>query len=864
MTISGVAFRIWRRMNSLLVKCIVGVALVVLAVETFTVTRETADKSRIVREALTVRATEVTNLLAMQTGGSIKFANTAALSEIVGRTIDAAGPSAVGALVLSADGEILHQNRSALFESEAALALAEQTVETGEVSVSPDGLTVAAPAQFGPKGANVGAVVTAWTDRKIMTEMAQRERTTILLSAIIFGFALALMSAFLWFYMSRPLRRVEAAMKRVAKADYKTPVPFTERRDEVGSMARRLDQFRVALGDAAAAQRDTAFKSAAFEGSSAMMMMVDEDFTVTFVNPACAAFLSSLSALLMPRWTGADGSTWIGLSLGGMEDLSDEVAAAHADGGARLPVSCAVRLGDKHLHVNINPTRDQAGRMLGAVIEWIDRTDSQHNAAVLKAIDANQVRLEFDATGRCVQANVIARAVLGLPAPETTVVAFADVFAGDQPGVQSGTRFVEDALAGASMQGQFEARNAQTGATHIIDGAFAAVLDADGAAERSLFLGTDATEARAEIERVEAERAQVSSEQEQVVTALGEALRCLAEGDLTAEIAAHFPQDYEALRQNYNAAVIALRAAIAVVVQNAEAIRHETLEITGAADDLSRRTERQAATLEETAAALDELTTSVRSAAKSADAASTTSAEAQRNAEHGGEVARAAVHAMDQIKTSSEEISKITSVIDDIAFQTNLLALNAGVEAARAGEAGRGFAVVATEVRALAQRSSDAAREINGLITSSEDQVREGVDLVDRTGSALSAIVRSVADISERVAAIAASAREQSNGLNEVNTAVTELDHVTQQNAAMFEETTAASHALTAEADGLAAAVSAFRLGDAPPMLPRKARDIDIAPPPLVVDGPAALPAAPPVPAEALGAREGAAGVRPP
>lgn len=347
----------------------------------------------------------------------------------------------------------------------------------------------------------------------------------------------------------------------------------------------------------------------------------------------------------------------------------------------------------------------------------------------------------------------------------------------------------------------------------IIDCNFSVALDVSGKPKGVILLGVDVTKAETELRKIEAEKAVLAKEQSDVVQILGEALNALATGDLDVDIAVDVPPSYEQLRADFNATVESLRDAISAVIHNSDSIRNETAEITSAADDLSRRTEKQAATLEETAAALDELTVSVRSAAEGADEASKMSADAQRNAERGGNVARQVVDAMDGIKNSSQEISKITSVIDDIAFQTNLLALNAGVEAARAGEAGRGFAVVATEVCALAQRSSHAAREINTLIISSGDQVAQGVDLVDRTGTALASIVISVSAISKRVATIAVSAREQSSGLAEINTAVNELDHVTQQNAAMFEETTAASHALTSEADALVNAVARFKLG---------------------------------------------------
>jgi methyl-accepting chemotaxis protein len=232
-------------------------------------------------------------------------------------------------------------------------------------------------------------------------------------------------------------------------------------------------------------------------------------------------------------------------------------------------------------------------------------------------------------------------------------------------------------------------------------------------------------------------------------------------------------------------------------------------------DDLSRRTENQAATLEETAAAMDELTASVRSAANGAREVEGVVGNARKDAEESEPVVKNAVAAMTEIESSSEEISQIIGVIDDIAFQTNLLALNAGVEAARAGEAGRGFAVVASEVRALAQRSSDAAKQIKTLISESSGQVERGVSLVGQAGDVLTKIAGHINHISGLVGEIASGAEEQSIGLGEINIGVTQLDKVTQQNAAMVEEATASSHALNGDATELSEVVSRFKLNEA-------------------------------------------------
>jgi methyl-accepting chemotaxis protein len=317
-----------------------------------------------------------------------------------------------------------------------------------------------------------------------------------------------------------------------------------------------------------------------------------------------------------------------------------------------------------------------------------------------------------------------------------------------------------------------------------------------------------------EIERAAAEKRRDADEaaQKAVVGNLGEALKHLSDGDLSHRIGQRFPDGYEGLRVDYNAAVEKLSGVIAASLQGVSMIHGGTREITEAADDLSRRTEHQAASLEEAAAALDEITSTVRQTAEGAGRTRKVVERARSAAGASGAIVDQAVSAMGAIEKSSSQIGQIIGVIDEIAFQTNLLALNAGVEAARAGEAGRGFAVVAQEVRALAQRSADAAKEIKTLIATSANEVSQGVDYVGKAGEALRAIADEVEQIDGMVGEMAASAAEQARGLAEVNTTMNQMDQVTQQNAAMVEETTAASHALAQEATRLAERMSELRI----------------------------------------------------
>lgn len=334
-----------------------------------------------------------------------------------------------------------------------------------------------------------------------------------------------------------------------------------------------------------------------------------------------------------------------------------------------------------------------------------------------------------------------------------------------------------------------------------------------------LRLEQEASASRSQSEAARAaaqERAEHEAQQLRfATTTLGDGLRRLAGGDVSFQLAEPFAEEYEQLREDFNTSLKQLGTAIGAVLQTVHSIDNGTREIASGAQDLSKRTEQQAASLEETAAALDEITTNVATASKRTDEARNVAQEANVSAERSAAVVSQAEQAMRRIEDSSEQISNIIGVIDEIAFQTNLLALNAGVEAARAGEAGKGFAVVAQEVRELAQRAATAAKEIKGLIEKSSVEVGTGVKLVLETGQSLKSIGDQVSQINQLMAAIATSAREQSTGLAEINTAVNQMDQSTQQNAAMVEQSTAAAASLSSEASRLRELVNQFHLDSA-------------------------------------------------
>lgn len=777
-----------------------GIVAATILVASFRTTTDLA------QDGLRAKSEAVTRAIAAPAGGAIRFGRTETVEADLRRLFDAEPGVAIAALVVNVDGgTLLEQGQTTSATSAALAAVAAEAMATGARAT--DGFLIAEPVIFGDAAAIVGAVAIAWSPDEAVASIRASKLGILMLAGAVLVLSLAGGVFYLQRSVTRPLRDVGRAMKNVVSGRYETVIPAMGRGDEIGLMAKDLEYFRGMMEQASEATKAAMFQSAAFKSSRAAMLLADRDFNITLTNDAFDQILADKAEDFREQLPGVDLTNLVGRSVDVFHRDPQRNRQMLSAPGA-LPMVTDIRIGRALHQLRVNGVHDEAGELAGYVIEWTDVTAFRRDAAVLRGLEATQVGIRFgkdwtfaEGSGRFAASGGDAEQLAGRTVRDIV----------DPEGLA--TAELESRLAGsAPVNGRFRVDLGRAD-RRTLDGSFCPILDAKGRAVGYQLLGRDVTDQDRALAEAEAARATLQAAQGRVVDALRTGLTRLREGDLTHRIDTPLGADYETLREDFNAACEGLRQTVAGVNEMVGTIRSDVREITGAAEDLSRRTEHQAATLEETAAALAEITAAVNSAAEGARSARAVVGEARGNAESSGRVVRDAVTAMGEIATSSSQISRIVGVIDDIAFQTNLLALNAGVEAARAGEAGRGFAVVASEVRALAQRSSEAAREIGDLIAASTRQVESGVTLVGEAGEALRRIAASVNGISDHVTDIASSAQEQSASLTEVNTSMSQLDQVTQQNAAMFEETTAASQNLVAQADALSARMERFRVG---------------------------------------------------
>ena len=438
-------------------------------------------------------------------------------------------------------------------------------------------------------------------------------------------------------------------------------------------------------------------------------------------------------------------------------------------------------------------------------------TESREMRAMLSALHRSQAVIEFDLQGRVLTANQNFLNVLGYALDEVQGRHHRMFVEKDEAGSTAYAAFWARLNDGQFIADKFT-RFGKGGRRVVIEASYNPILDEQGVPYKVVKFATDVTAAederarRAEMDRLAAQT------QAAVVAGAGGALEALAAGDLTYLIATPFPENYGLLSTNFNRAITSLDSAMGVIRSGAGAMQSGAIEISGSAEDLMRRTQRQDDSLKTTTAALEQVAATVRQTTDNARAADDLVVQTRALAENGIAVLGRAVDAMEEIERSSRHIGQIIGVMDEIAFQTNLLALNAGVEAARAGDAGRGFAVVAAEVRALAQRSADSAREIKLLISSSTTKVDDGVGLVRQSGEALSAINSGIREVSDLMTEVRASTADQAHRLVEVDSAIADMNQVTRQNAGMVEQLRAGSLSLRADCAELTDLIERFRI----------------------------------------------------
>ena len=552
----------------------------------------------------------------------------------------------------------------------------------------------------------------------------------------------------------------------------------------------------------------------ALDNISVAVMTVDRDFVVTGVNRTTRELLMRNQDNFRKLWPGFDAQHIVGMNIDTFHRDPRHQRRMLAD-ESKLPFRTDITVGDLKFALNVSASHDEAGVYDGNILEWMDVTELRTQQGQLAAIDRSQAVIEFSLDGRVLRANGNFLATLGYRLEEIVGQHHSMFVEPGQRGTAEYKAFWDKLGRGEYDAGVYK-RIAKDGREVWIQASYNPVLDQGGRAFRVVKYATDVT---AQIEASDALKRAVAETQEIVQAAQGNDLSQRI--DMTGKSG-----EIGTLCGGLNGLLDTLSGVLATMAESCGTISVAAREIAMGNTDLSQRTEEQASSLEETSASLEELTSTVRQNADNAQQANKLAASASETATRGGTVVSEVVRTMDGITQSSRKISDIIGVIDEIAFQTNILALNAAVEAARAGDQGRGFAVVAAEVRSLAQRSANAAKEIKALISDSVEKVGNGSKLVAAAGQTMDEIVTSVKRVTDIMAEISAASQEQSGGLDQVNTAVAQMDKITQQNAALVEEAAAAAKSMEEQTDGLQQMVGSFVLAGAdaaPPARPTRA-----------------------------------------
>ncbi len=666
--------------------------------------------------------------------------------------------------------------------------------------------------------------------------------------AVIAMIALPVYAAYTAHNVATPIRNFADVVGKIADGNADVDVKDLDRQDEIGDLARAAQRLKEMISVRSRLTQ-------ALDYTSANVMIADGDNNIVYMNRAATLMMRDAEDDLRKELRNFDVDNIIGSNIDAFHKNPSHQQRLVAS--LNTTYTAEISVGIRHFNLIANPILDRKNRRIGTVVEWTDITEKvnrekeeQERKAIEEKIAADNLRIKValdnvttnvllaDNEGNIIYAN---KAVLAmLKHAEDAVQKGLSNFEADKVLGSNFDIFHSD----PSHQRALLKRLTQTYKSEITvgDASFVLianpVINAEGERLGSVVEWSNITRELAVQEEVaeivtgamagdftqriglEDKHGFMRQLSEHINTLLqttslaiedlGEMMAALAKGDLSRRIEKDYAGSFQQLKLDSNVMADQLTDIVNKISSSTTLVTSASSEIADGSADLSERTEQQAANLEETAASMEELAATVRQNSENAQQANQLAANARKVAEKGGDVVSQAVSAMSNISRSSQKISDIIGVIDEIAFQTNLLALNAAVEAARAGEAGKGFAVVASEVRTLAQRSAQASKEIKSLIVDSGSQVKDGVELVNNTGETLSEIVNSVKRVADIVSEIAAASTEQAEGLEQVNTAITQMDEMTQKNAALVEESAAAARSLEQQASELTTQIGFF------------------------------------------------------